>query len=240
MTTTCALPPAPRALQAGGAGMYFQNYNPAGNVFLSTLLAAVPILVLLYFIALHPHRDKRGIRRLGVAAPYAAFYGVLAAFLVSCLVFRMPIVSAVSAFVLGSLSGFLGIIWIVVAAMFLYTMTVITGKIFLISRVARSTALSMPRLRAIGFAPAATVFTPSRKMACASTVAVVVPSPATSLVFEAPSRTICAPIFSVASFSSISFATVTPSFVIVGLPYFLSRTTLRPFGPRVIFTASAS
>jgi lactate permease len=40
----------------------------------------------------------------------------------------MPLVSAVSAFVLGSLSGFLGIIWIVVAAMFLYTMTVITGQ----------------------------------------------------------------------------------------------------------------
>jgi lactate permease len=108
--------------------MYLQNYNPTGNVFLSTLLAAVPILVLLYFIALHPHRDKRGIRRLGITAPFAAFYGVLAAFLVSCLAFRMPLVSAVSAFVLGSLSGFLGIIWIVVAAMFLYTMTVITGK----------------------------------------------------------------------------------------------------------------
>src|SRR5437016_1843036 len=108
--------------------MYLQNYNPTGNVFLSTLFAAVPILVLLYFIALHPHRDRRGVRRLGLAAPYAAFYGVLAAFFVSCLVFRMPLVSAVSAFVLGSLSGLLGIIWIVVAAMFLYTMTVITGK----------------------------------------------------------------------------------------------------------------
>jgi lactate permease len=108
--------------------MYHQNYNPTGSVFLSTLLAAVPILVLLYFIALHPHRDQRGIRRLGLAAPYAAFYGVLAAFLVSCLAFKMPLVSAVSAFVLGSLSGLLGIIWIVVAAMFLYTMTVITGK----------------------------------------------------------------------------------------------------------------
>ena len=46
--------------------------------------------------------------------------------------------------------------------------------------------------------------------------------------------------FSSASFSSISFATVTPSFVIVGEPNFLSRTTLRPLGPRVIFTASAS
>jgi lactate permease len=108
--------------------MYFQNYNPVGNVVLSTIIAAVPILTLLYFIALHPHRDKRGVRHLGVAAPYAAFYGVLAAFLVSCLVFGMPLGSAVSAFALGSLSGFLGIIWIVLAAMFLYTMTVISGK----------------------------------------------------------------------------------------------------------------
>ncbi len=108
--------------------MYHQNYNPFGNAFLSTLVAAIPILVLLYFIALHPHRDEKGTRHLGIAAPWAAFYGVLAAFLVSCIPFRMPLGSAVSAFALGSLSGFLGIIWIVVAAMFLYTMTVITGK----------------------------------------------------------------------------------------------------------------
>src|SRR5437899_942799 len=108
--------------------VYHQNYNPTGNVILSTLVAAIPILVLLYFIALHPHRDKQGVRHLGIAAPYAAFFGVLAAFLVSCLAFRMPLRSAFSAFALGSLSGFLGIIWIVLAAMFLYTMTVVTGK----------------------------------------------------------------------------------------------------------------
>ncbi len=108
--------------------MYQQNYNPMGNVVLSTIVAAVPIAVLLYFIALHPHRDKQGVKHLGIAAPYAAFYGVIAAFVVSCLAFGMPVVSAVSAFGLGTLSGFLGIIWIVVAAMFLYTMTVTTGK----------------------------------------------------------------------------------------------------------------
>ncbi len=108
--------------------MYQQNYNPMGSAFLSTIVAAVPIAVLLYFIALHPHRDKDGVKHLGIAAPYAAFYGVLAAFLVSCIAFGMPLGSAVSAFGLGTLSGFLGIIWIVVAAMFLYTMTVITGK----------------------------------------------------------------------------------------------------------------
>src|SRR5437867_5281390 len=64
----------------------------------------------------------------GRPSPYAAFFGVIAAFLVSCLAFRMPLASAFSAFALGTLSGFLGIIWIVLAAMFLYTMTVITGK----------------------------------------------------------------------------------------------------------------
>jgi lactate permease len=108
--------------------MYFQNYNPFGNAVLSTLVAAIPILTLLYFIALHPHRDQRGVKHLGISAPYAAFYGVLAAFLVSCLAFSMPLKSAVSAFAFGSLSGFLGIIWIVLGAMFLYTMTLISGK----------------------------------------------------------------------------------------------------------------
>ena len=110
------------------AEAYRQNYNPFGNVVLSTIVAAIPIVALLYFIALHPHRDKRGVRHRGISAPYAAFYGVLAAFLVSCLAFGMPFKSAFSAFAYGSLSGFLGIIWIVLAAMFLYTMTVIAGK----------------------------------------------------------------------------------------------------------------
>jgi lactate permease len=117
-----------RATNGFAAEMYHQNYNPAGNVFLSTLLAAIPIMTLLYFIALHPHRDKLGHRHLGISAPYAAFYGVIAAFVISCVVFGMPFAGAVSAFAYGSLSGFLGIIWIVLAAMFLYTMTVTTGK----------------------------------------------------------------------------------------------------------------
>ncbi|APR38530.1 L-lactate permease [Paraburkholderia sp. SOS3] len=108
--------------------MYHQTYNPFGNALLSTVAAAIPILTLLYFIALHRHRDSQGNVHLGISAPYAAFFGVIAAFVISCLVFRMPLVSAVSAFALGTLSGFLGIIWIVLAAMFLYTMSVVSGK----------------------------------------------------------------------------------------------------------------
>src|SRR5882724_10826081 len=110
---------------------------------------------------------------------------------------------------------------------------------FFRSSTMASTARSMPRLRSIGFMPAATALAPSLTIAAASTVAVVVPSPAMSEVLEATSRTIWAPMFSNLSSSSISLATVTPSLVMRGAPKLLSSTTLRPFGPRVTLTALA-
>ncbi len=120
------------------------------------------------------------------------------------------------------------------------SLLVVVGlEAFFSSTIRASTARSMPRLRSIGFMPAATYFMPSRTMAWASTVAVVVPSPALSLVLEATSLTICAPMFCSLSFSSISLATDTPSLVTVGAPKERSSTTLRPLGPRVTFTALA-
>ena len=97
-----------------------------------------------------------------------------------------------------------------------------------IDSTAAATAFSMPFLRLIGLAPAATLRMPRWTIAWASTVAVVVPSPATSLVFVATSLTSWAPMFSNGSSSSTSLAIETPSLVIVGAPHFLSRTTLRP------------
>jgi len=49
--------------------VWHQVYDPFGNALLSTLVAAIPIGTLLYFIALHPHRDKQGVRHLGIGAP---------------------------------------------------------------------------------------------------------------------------------------------------------------------------
>src|SRR3981081_2258613 len=100
------------------------------------------------------------------------------------------------------------------------------------SATTASTAMSIPRFRSIGFMPAATDLAPSRTIAAASTVAVVVPSPAASADLEATSRTIWAPMFSNLSSSSISLATVTPSLVMRGAPNDLSSTTFRPFGPQ--------
>ena len=105
--------------------------------------------------------------------------------------------------------------------------------------VTASTAAVIPRLTSTGAAPAVTTLRPSRTSAWASTVAVVVPSPAMSLVLVATSLASCAPRFSYGSSSSISRAIVTPSLVMVGAPHFLSMTTLRPLGPSVTLTVSA-
>src|SRR3990167_2643835 len=99
---------------------------------------------------------------------------------------------------------------------------VVALEAFFSSSIRAVTALSMPRFRSMGFMPAATYFMPSRTMAWASTVAVVVPSPALSDVLEAT-----------------SLATDTPSLVTVGAPNERSSTTLRPLGPRVTLTALA-
>src|SRR3990172_419623 len=128
-----------------------------------------------------------------------------------------------------------------IVAMWAMSSLVLTSSdIFLIDSTTASRACSMPRLISIGLAPAATIFKPSLTIICASTVAVVVPSPAMSLVFVAASFRSCAPLFSYGSLSSISLATVTPSWVIVGAPNFLSSATLRPLGPSVVATAIAS
>src|SRR3954452_6856971 len=103
-----------------------------------------------------------------------------------------------------------------------------------------SMASSMPRRRSIGFAPSSRARIPSRTIACASSVAVVVPSPVRSEVLFATSRTSWAPMLRYWSESSISRAIETPSLVIVGGPASRSSTTLRPFGPSVTLTVLAS
>ena len=103
-----------------------------------------------------------------------------------------------------------------------------------------ATALSIPRFKSIGFAPAVTFFKPTPMIDWAKTVAVVVPSPALSFVLEATSLTNWAPMFSNGQVNSTSLATVTPSFVMWGAPNFFSIITLRPFGPNVTLTALAN
>src|SRR5713226_3015424 len=132
-------------------------------------------------------------------------------------------------------------LWLEIAATCATSSWPFTGtESFLISSTTASTAFSMPIFSCIGLAPAVTLRKPSLIMVCARIVAVVVPSPATSFVLVATSRSSCAPVFSIASLSSISRTMVTPSLVTVGAPNFFSRTTLRPLGPSVMRTDEAT
>jgi lactate permease len=94
-----------------------QNYDPFGHWWLSTLVAALPILVLLGLLA--------GFK---VRAHLCAVAGAFTAVLCAIFVFGMPARLAVMSFFYGAGFGLLKIVWIVVAAVFLYDITVETGQ----------------------------------------------------------------------------------------------------------------
>jgi lactate permease len=106
---------------------YFQNYNPTGHVVLSTLAAAAPVVTLLYLLAAHPTRQPDGSRHHGIAAHKAALIAVAVSVLVALFVFHMPAPTAAMSLVYGGLYGLFPIGWIVIAAMFLYTITLTNG-----------------------------------------------------------------------------------------------------------------
>ncbi len=94
-----------------------QNYDPLGHWWLSTLIAALPIIVLLGLLA-----------GLKVRPHLCAIAGAATAVIVGILVFKMPALLAVSSFFYGSAFGLLKIVWIVIAAVFLYDISVETGQ----------------------------------------------------------------------------------------------------------------
>ncbi len=94
-----------------------QVYSPVmGNIFLSALVAALPVFVLLGLLAFWH-----------VKAHISALLGLLTALLVSIFVYHMPAKLAGMAAVNGALYGLLPIGWIVLNAIFIYDITVKSG-----------------------------------------------------------------------------------------------------------------
>ena len=94
-----------------------QNYTPLGNLFLSALVAALPVIVLLGSLAF-----------FHVKAHVAALLGLATALLVAFFVYHMPFQLALAAAFNGALFGILPIGWIVLNAIFLYDISVATGE----------------------------------------------------------------------------------------------------------------
>src|SRR5271163_1255776 len=94
-----------------------QVYDPLGHWWLSTLVAALPIVVLLGMLAglkIRPH--------------LCAIAGATTSILCAIFIFGMPGKLALTSFLYGGSFGLLKIVWIVIAAVYLYDISVDTGQ----------------------------------------------------------------------------------------------------------------
>jgi len=89
-----------------------QVYNPFGNMVVSTLLAAVPVAVMLVCLGL-----------LHIKAHIAAGLGLVSALIIATVAFGMPAELAGRAAFLGAITGLLPIGWIVLNIIFLQQLT---------------------------------------------------------------------------------------------------------------------
>lgn len=100
-----------------------QNYDPLGHLILSSLVAAVPVVVLLGLLAFWH-----------VRAQMAAMAGLIAALGIAIFVYHMPAPLAGMAAVNGAVFGLFPIGWIVLNAMFVYNLSVETGQFAVLQR----------------------------------------------------------------------------------------------------------
>jgi lactate permease len=119
---TLAFRYASRHLPTRSPSVWLQSFDPLGNIYVSALAASLPVVFLFWALA---------IRRL--KGHVAAVWTVSLAVLLAITVYRMPPALAVASTVQGALYGLFPIGWIVVAAVFLYRITVETGQFAIIS-----------------------------------------------------------------------------------------------------------
>jgi len=96
--------------------MWSQVYDPFNNATASTLAAALPVVTLLVLIASNK-----------IKAHVAAIVALIVANVVAIFIFTMPANMSLPATVLGAVTGFFPIGWIVLNVIFLYRLTVEKG-----------------------------------------------------------------------------------------------------------------
>jgi uncharacterized membrane protein len=94
-----------------------QTYDPLGRWWLSAICAALPVIVLLGTLAI-----------FRIKAHYSAFLGLVTGIAVALGPFHMPIKTASLAAIYGACYGLFPIGWIVLNVLFLYRMTLATGR----------------------------------------------------------------------------------------------------------------
>jgi lactate permease len=116
---------------------WLQNYDPLGNALLSTLVAAIPIVVLL-----------GAIGWLHVRIHFAAMLGLISALVIAIAVYRMPVSAAMATTAYGAAFGLFPIGWIILNVIFLYQLTVKKG-LFAVLRDSLAHVAPDPRIQLI-------------------------------------------------------------------------------------------
>src|SRR6266852_3926967 len=117
--------------------LWAQDYDPLHNRLLSTLLAALPVVVLLTSIAL-----------LKIRIHFAALLGLLVALAVAVCAYRMPLKAAGATTLFGAAYGLFPIGWIILNLIFLYQLTVQKG-LFEVLRGSLASLAPDPRIQVI-------------------------------------------------------------------------------------------
>lgn len=99
------------------AGLWKQGYDPAGRWWISTLIAALPVAVLLGAMAI-----------FRLKAHVSALLGLLTALSAATVIFHMPVRLALTAATYGAGYGLFPICWIVLPVIFLYQLTIRAGQ----------------------------------------------------------------------------------------------------------------
>ncbi len=116
---------------------WLQNYDPLGNAFLSTTVAALPIAVLLSAIAFFHIRIH-----------LSALLGLAVALAIAVFVYRMPANAAAATTLYGAAYGLFPIGWIILNLIFLYQLTVEKG-LFSVLRGSLARLAPDPRIQVI-------------------------------------------------------------------------------------------
>jgi lactate permease len=116
---------------------WLQNYDPLQNAFLSTIIAALPVVVLLTAIAFFHIRIH-----------LSALLGLAVALAVARFAYHMPLPAAMATTVYGALYGLFPIGWIILNLIFLYQLTVKKG-LFQVLRESLGSFAPDPRVQVI-------------------------------------------------------------------------------------------
>ena len=120
---------------------WIQSYDPLGNLWLSSSVAAIPVVF--FFLGMAVFRLKGNI---------TVTITVILTLAVSVLFYRMPFPMAVASAAYGLLFGLWPIAWIIVTAIFLYKVTVRTGRFEIIrASVASLTEDQRLQMLLVGF-----------------------------------------------------------------------------------------